>query len=58
MTAQDDQYIAAIREAEQTVRSDEFGFLLNEPGRPEVLARLGVPLPDGAATAAAVPTPR
>jgi hypothetical protein len=38
-TPQDDQYRAAIREADGIVARDEFPFKLNEPGRPEVLAR-------------------
>lgn len=38
-TARDDQYVAAIREAERIVKADPHGFALDEPGRPEVLAR-------------------
>lgn len=38
-TPQDDQYEAAIREAEMVAARDPFPFRLDEPGRPEVLAR-------------------
>lgn len=39
ITPQDDQYTAAIREAEAIVGRDEYGFRLDQPGRPEVLAQ-------------------
>jgi hypothetical protein len=37
--AREEQYTAAIREAEAIVAADEFGFRLDAPGRPEVLSQ-------------------
>jgi hypothetical protein len=39
MDPREDQYAAAVREAERIVQDEEFPFKLDQPGRPEALAR-------------------